>query len=180
MEQGAWGVGHPCSAVLGELGAWGAGHSCSGMSGERSARVLRCPFSEVLSSGTAMEHGVWAAGLSGSGNGAGAPRSALVGVPGEQAEEVSGGVGVEAQRGHGDVGGGVEPVLVVVVQPRQCGVRRRRLCVHRLPCRRGTVWGWGPHMCPCPHARPRSPPGIPCILAAAMTSPAAMLETFTR
>lgn len=50
----------------------------------------------------------------------------------QQAHEVVGGVGVEPQgRGH-DVGGGMCPVLVVVVHAVQHRVGQRRLCMDHL------------------------------------------------
>jgi len=47
----------------------------------------------------------------------------------QQAHHVIGGVGVQAQRRHGDVGGGVRPVLMVVLYATQHGVGRGRLRV---------------------------------------------------
>ncbi|TNN63009.1 hypothetical protein EYF80_026737 [Liparis tanakae] len=51
------------------------------------------------------------------------------------AHEVAGRVGVEAERGDDDVGGGVNPVLMVILHPVQHGVRHGGLRVHHLTCR---------------------------------------------
>lgn len=55
---------------------------------------------------------------------------------GQQAHEVGGGVGVQPQGWHGDIGGGVGPILVVVVQACQRGVGSGGLGQHNLPWRR--------------------------------------------
>lgn len=52
---------------------------------------------------------------------------------GQQAHEVGGGVGVQSQRRHGDIGGRMGPVLVVVVQACQCGMCGGGLSQHHLP-----------------------------------------------
>lgn len=52
----------------------------------------------------------------------------------QQAHEDAGGVGVQAERRHGDVGGGVGPVLVVVLHPVQHGVGGGGFPMHHLTC----------------------------------------------
>ena len=54
---------------------------------------------------------------------------------GQQTHQVVRGVGVQAYGRNRDVGGGVGPVLVVVLEPVQHGVRRGRLPVDHLTWR---------------------------------------------
>lgn len=56
-------------------------------------------------------------------------------VLGQQAHEVAGCVGVEAERRDDDVGGGVSPVLVVVLHPVQHRVSHCGLCMNHLTFR---------------------------------------------
>lgn len=49
---------------------------------------------------------------------------------GQQAHEVGGGVGVQSQRRHRDIGSRMGPVLVVIVQACECGMRVGGLSQH--------------------------------------------------
>ena len=59
-------------------------------------------------------------------------------ILGQQAHEVAGGVGVEAERRDEDVSGSVSPVLVVILHPVQNGVSYGGLRVDHLACRKTT------------------------------------------
>lgn len=166
MQQGAQGAGHLCRGVLKERGtpcAWKAGYPRGEAPREQGVREERHPDSTVpMKQGSweptqgvgcpKDEGGLWwwpqdlAAGCPESvARGEGARGAAGAAVLGEQAHEVGGGVGVQAQGRHRHVGGGVEPVLVVVVQPGERGVRRGGLRIHHLPCgdRHGCGTGLG-------------------------------------
>lgn len=71
-----------------------------------------------------VNNALWATALSG---------SVLLG---QQAHEVGGCVGVQSQGRHRDVSGCVGPVLVVVVQASERGMRRGGLGQHNLPCKK--------------------------------------------
>lgn len=89
------------------------------------------------------------------------PKS-LCGVPsssntllGQQAHEVGGGVGVQSQRRHRDIGGCMGPVLVVVVQACERGVCIGGFGQHHLPWKKsqkhnleapGLRHGWAVHL----------------------------------
>ena len=96
----------------------------------------------------------------------------------EQTHEVAGCVRVDAQRRGDDVSRSVSPVLVIVLGSIQDGVSYCGLCMHRLPCtgreqkRQRSI--------AAPPPRLLHHPKSPCILAAAIMSPADMLDTFTR
>lgn len=56
-------------------------------------------------------------------------------IPAQQAHEVAGCVGVETERRNNDVGGSMNPVLMVILHPIQHCMSYCGLCMDHLPCR---------------------------------------------